>query len=134
MSAIPAGRIDREPLDYPTPGVFPSTAERESTLRGTLAAAGVETGTYDDRIVKWLAGWEWSTLAVVASWVQRAGQGGQQAQAEPEQAKPEQADRERLAEVLGDALEAYFAEVDPEDADTDDMAWTLVRALERAGR
>lgn len=42
-------------------------------------------------------------------------------------------DRERMAEVIGEALDAYFAEVDPQDADTDDMAWTVVRALDRAG-
>ncbi|MEU5660934.1 hypothetical protein ABZ802_35755 [Streptomyces sp. NPDC047737] len=43
-------------------------------------------------------------------------------------------DRDALADVLRDALDAYFTEVDPEDADTDDMAWTLVRAIERAGK
>jgi hypothetical protein len=43
-------------------------------------------------------------------------------------------DREQMAEVISEALDAYFSEVDPEDADTDDMAWTVVRALERAGR
>lgn len=69
---IPTGPIDREPLDYPTPGVFPSATEREGILRDTLHAAGVELGAYDKRIVDWLAGWEWSTLAVIASWVARA--------------------------------------------------------------
>ncbi|WP_086564291.1 hypothetical protein [Streptomyces africanus] len=127
MSAIPTGPLDREPIDYPN-GEFPSAAERESVLRDALSAAGVETGAYDDRIVKWLAGWEWSTLATIASWVQRAGQGGGQ------QSQPERAEQERTAEVLGEALEAYFQEVDPEEADTDDMAWTLVRALGRTDR
>jgi hypothetical protein len=44
------------------------------------------------------------------------------------------ADREQLADVLRDALDAYFQEVGPQDTDTDDLAWTLVTALKRAGR
>lgn len=39
-----------------------------------------------------------------------------------------------LADILRSTLDAYFEEVDPEEADTDDMAWTLVRAIERAAR
>jgi hypothetical protein len=136
MNAIPTGPIEREPR--PTPGEpLPSASEQEAALREVLATAGgVELGAYDERIIEWLGKWEWSTVATIASWVQRSGQGGQQAQvqAEPEQAKPKQAERERLAEVLGDALEAYFEEVDLEEADTEDMAWTLVRTLERASK
>ena len=41
-----------------------------------LTAAGVELGGYDHRIAWWLAGWEPQTVAVVASWVQRASQDG----------------------------------------------------------
>ncbi|MEU9148689.1 hypothetical protein [Streptomyces sp. NPDC048349] len=40
--------------------------------------------------------------------------------------------REAMADTIRDALDAYFAEVDPEDADTDDMAWTIVRYMERS--
>lgn len=130
MSAIPAGPIDREPLDYPTPGVYPDTARKAEILTDLFRTAGVELGKYDDRIAVWLAQTaDWSTFAVIASWVKRAAQGGQ-----PTPAKQEQAEQEQTAEILGNALEAYFAEVDPEEADTDDMAWTLVRALGRAGR
>ncbi|MET8536930.1 hypothetical protein ABZV67_35200 [Streptomyces sp. NPDC005065] len=39
----------------------------------TLADAGVELGSHDQRIAEWLAGWEWSTVATIASWVKRAG-------------------------------------------------------------
>ena len=71
--AIPSGPIDREPLDYPTPGVFPLAPEREAILRGVLAGAGVQLGVYDERIVVWLAQTsDWSTLAVITSWIQRA--------------------------------------------------------------
>lgn len=73
MNAIPTGPIDREPL--PTLGQpIPSASEQEAALREVLTAAGVETGAYDERIVEWLAKWEWSTLVTVASWVQRAAQ------------------------------------------------------------
>lgn len=74
-NAIPTGPIDREPLDYPTPGVFPSTTTRASILRATFREAGVDLGTYDERIAHWLADTaDWSTFAVITSWVQRAAQ------------------------------------------------------------
>lgn len=67
-SGIPAGPIDSEPLDY-----RPS-AEQEAILRATLAAAGVELGAYDERIVRWFADFaDWGTFAVVTSWIMRAG-------------------------------------------------------------
>ncbi|MFF7139584.1 hypothetical protein ACFZBZ_45800 [Streptomyces sp. NPDC008196] len=73
-SGIPTGPIDREPLDYPTAD-YPSATDREAILRETFRAAGVELGAYDDRIAVWLAQTaDWSTFAVIASWVQRAAQ------------------------------------------------------------
>lgn len=73
MTALPDGPIDREPLDYPTPGVFPLKAEREAILRDALHAAGVELGAYDERIVRWFAETsDWSTCAVITSWIVRA--------------------------------------------------------------
>jgi len=63
---IPTGPIDNEPRGF-RPG-----DEQEAILRDTLRAAGVELGEYDERIVKWLTGWEWSTVATIASWVERA--------------------------------------------------------------
>ena len=63
---VPTGPIHTEPLDY-----RPSR-EQEAILRDLLAAAGVELGAYDERIVAWLAGWDWATFAVIASWIQRA--------------------------------------------------------------
>jgi hypothetical protein len=65
--AIPTGPIDREPIG------FRPTAEMEAILRDTLTEAGVELGVYDERIVRWVAGWDWSTFAVITSWIQRAG-------------------------------------------------------------
>jgi hypothetical protein len=49
-----------------------SAAQNRQLLGRALEAAGVSTGRYDDRIIEWLAGWEDSTVAVVAGWVQRA--------------------------------------------------------------
>lgn len=73
MTAIPTGPIEREPYpDFNKP--LPSNAEQEAALREALTAAGVELGAYDDRIIRWLSGWEWQTIATIASWVQRAGQ------------------------------------------------------------
>lgn len=63
---IPAGPIDTEPIG------FRPSREQEAILRDLLAAAGVELGAYDERIARWLAGWEWGTVAVIASWIQRA--------------------------------------------------------------
>lgn len=41
-------------------------------LSSALAAAGVELGTYDYRIVAWLSQWEPEVVAVVAGWAGRA--------------------------------------------------------------
>ncbi|WP_329616468.1 hypothetical protein OG244_28480 [Streptomyces brevispora] len=70
---IPTGPIDSEP-----PG-FRSSSEQQAILRDTLHAAGVELGAYDCSIIDWLTvspGWEWGTVATIASWVQRAGGAG----------------------------------------------------------
>jgi hypothetical protein len=64
---IPAGPIESEPLG------FRPSREQEAILRDVLAAAGVELGAYDERIVRWLAEFaDWSTFAVITSWIQRA--------------------------------------------------------------
>jgi hypothetical protein len=51
-----------------------SSAEQEEILRAELAAAGVQLGAYDERIVRWLAGWDWPTVVVVTSLIRRAAQ------------------------------------------------------------
>jgi hypothetical protein len=72
---IPTGPIDREPLDYPPPGDYPSADRKADILRDTFSAAGVDLGAYDERIAQWLAQTaDWSTFTVITSWVQRAGQ------------------------------------------------------------
>jgi hypothetical protein len=64
---VPAGPLDQEPIGY-----RPSAAD----LRDTLAAADVTLGTYDERIVTWLADTAgWGVTATITSWIQRANQG-----------------------------------------------------------
>jgi len=71
-AGIPTTPIDREPLDYPN-GHYPTGTEKAAILRDTFRAAGVELGAYDERIAQWLAQTaDWSTFAVITSWVQRA--------------------------------------------------------------
>jgi hypothetical protein len=64
---LPSGPIDREPSDCRP------HAEQEAILRDVLAAAGVELGAYDERIVAWFAQFaDGGTFTVIASWIQRA--------------------------------------------------------------
>ncbi|MEU5736206.1 hypothetical protein ABZ797_46585 [Streptomyces antimycoticus] len=74
-SGIPTGPIDREPLDYPAPGGYPSSDRKAEIMTAVFAQAGIELGAYDERIAAWLTDTaDWSTFAVITSWVQRAGQ------------------------------------------------------------
>lgn len=64
---IPQGPVDRSPV-----GFMPA-ADQLALVHRVLAEAGVELGAYDERMAEWVAGWDWPTVAVIASWVQRAG-------------------------------------------------------------
>lgn len=55
------------------PRGFVPDPEQLQQLLAVLTDAGVELGTHDQRIAEWVAGWEWSTVATIASWVKRAG-------------------------------------------------------------
>ena len=48
------------------------TEANQRYLDHALARAGVPLGSYDHQIIRWLAGWEPSTVAVVAGWVTMA--------------------------------------------------------------
>jgi len=71
---IPAGPVDADPADaYHGDGEFKGAASQEVILRDTLLRAGVELGSHDERIVRWLSEVaDWSTFATVASWIERA--------------------------------------------------------------
>lgn len=59
----------------------PGTGQREcwKLLRDACEQAGVILGTYDARIVAWLAGWEPEACAVVAGLITRAHEAGKAA-------------------------------------------------------
>ena len=59
------------------PGVGKMAGPNQRMLLDALAAAGVYVGRYDIQIAEWLSGWEPQTVAVIAGWVQRAGQAAQ---------------------------------------------------------
>jgi hypothetical protein len=50
--------------------------------------SGIELGTYDRRIVEWLANWEPSTVAVICGLISRAHAAGQAQPGGPGQAQP----------------------------------------------
>ena len=54
------------------PGVGKMAPHDRQVLDDVIAAAGVELGAYDLRILGWLAGWEPATCAVVAGLITRA--------------------------------------------------------------
>ena len=58
--------IESEPLG------FLGTAGNEALLLDALAEAGVTLTPFERRRLTWLAGWEFGTAAVIASWVVRA--------------------------------------------------------------
>ncbi|MET7715271.1 hypothetical protein [Streptomyces sp. NPDC005407] len=70
---------ENEPISdgpiHSAPFGFVGAAGQRAALLAELEAAGVELGTYDLRIVEWLAGWDWPTVAVVASLIRRAAHG-----------------------------------------------------------
>jgi len=76
------GPLCAEPVDlyppfrqHPAPwGRFP---ERDERYRALLTALGdVELGSFDVRILHWLAGWEPSTVGTVCSLIHRARAAG----------------------------------------------------------
>lgn len=41
-------------------------------------------------------------------------------------------DDEKTVAVLVETIDRFFEEVDPDDFESEDLAWTLVRAMKRA--
>jgi hypothetical protein len=63
---LPTGPVSEAPS-----GFMPDEGQA-ILIRNALVQAGVELGEYDERMVKWLAGWDWSTVATIGSWIGRA--------------------------------------------------------------
>lgn len=61
------------------PGVGRMAPHNRRMLDQACAAAGVELGAFDRRVLAWLAGWEPDTCAVVAGLVTRAYAAGRAA-------------------------------------------------------
>ncbi len=70
---LPAVRAVYDAFDR-DPGVGKTAPHNLRLLLDALAEAGVYVGAYDIQIAQWVAGWEPQTVAVIAGWVQRAGQ------------------------------------------------------------
>lgn len=68
---LPTGPISAAPYRH-ADGTFPDPANREAILRDVLHRAGVELGTYDERILAWLANLDWPTFATITSWIERS--------------------------------------------------------------
>jgi hypothetical protein len=81
MSAVPY-ETERQAADAARhiydmePGTGAWTAAEHRLLCQALSDAGVELGAYDHRILLWLAGWEPSTVAVIAGLISRAHAAG----------------------------------------------------------
>lgn len=68
--SIPRGPIHSAPWGSIRTGLLePSQPVFEKVLRDALA--GVELGAYDERMVRWLSGWDVPTAAVFASLLYR---------------------------------------------------------------
>ncbi|MDX2828495.1 hypothetical protein PV416_47495 [Streptomyces ipomoeae] len=63
--------ISNGPLNVAPLGYAPN-AEQRAALFAELDNAGVELGAYDRRIVDWIAGWDYPTVATIASLIRRA--------------------------------------------------------------
>jgi hypothetical protein len=61
--------VPEGPITVPPSGYLPE-AEQLAVLLDALA--GVELGAWDESILEWLAGWDWPTVATVASLIKRA--------------------------------------------------------------
>ena len=57
------------------PGTGKLAPHNQQMLLSACEAAGIELGTYNRRMLGWLAGWESATCAVIASLITRAAGG-----------------------------------------------------------
>lgn len=62
-------RVPNGPVEVAPPGFVPAV-EQERILAELLS--GVELGDWDQRMVRWLAGWDAATVLTIASWIVRA--------------------------------------------------------------
>lgn len=63
--------ISDGPVETAPRGVL-DTKVQGADLLADLKAAGIELGAYDRRIIDWLAGWDYPTVATIASLIRCA--------------------------------------------------------------
>jgi hypothetical protein len=71
----PAAKAARGAFDQ-GPGPGKARCPNRDMLMGAVTAAGVELGTYDQRILDWLAGYEPQMCAVISGLITRAASAG----------------------------------------------------------
>lgn len=78
----PQARADapRVPRSRVRPGAH--IRPNRARLHDVAAYAGVQLGAYDERIIDWIAGWESTTVQVIADLIRRAHVAGQQLHAQ----------------------------------------------------
>ncbi|GAQ58740.1 MazG-like family protein [Streptomyces acidiscabies] len=104
------------PLNHAPVGFLSESLQRMMLL-AELANADVELGTYDHRIVGWLAGWDYPTTATVMSLIRRAAR-----PAEPAMCLP------------WDQVRAITARLDGHNGDSEhETAMRLLKLTEEAG-
>ena len=81
--AFEDARVLREAVAAVDPGgdmtqkvIAARSKARVQYLRGVLEVRGVELGSYDKRIVEWVASWDVETIQAVAGWIERAHAAG----------------------------------------------------------
>lgn len=115
--------VPTSPVETAPRGFVPDAQQLEE-LHDVLGRAGVQLGAYDRRITEWLSGWEWSTVATITGWVQRAA-------TTPVTPPADDAAEERTTDAIREVLESYLDQVDPEDVDTDVLAENIAMRLAR---
>jgi len=65
MALIPANPLETDPIGK---RAIPHE-EWGHVLIELLIERGVKIGQHDDRIISWLAGWDWSTVGTILSWL-----------------------------------------------------------------
>lgn len=118
IDPVPTGPVETAPRG------FVHDAQQLEELHTVLERAGVQLGAYDRRITEWLSGWEWSTVATITGWVQRAA-------TTPVAPPADDAAEERTTDAIREVLESYLDQVDPEDVDTDVLAENIAMHLAR---
>nr|WP_012901758.1 hypothetical protein [Streptomyces sp. Y27]AEB91041.1 hypothetical protein pWTY27_13 [Streptomyces sp. Y27] len=115
IDPVPTGPVETAPRG------FVDDPQQLKELHDVLDRAGIQLGAHDRRITEWVSGWEWSTVATITSWVQRAST--------TPTPPADYAAEAQTTDTIRDVLESYLDQVDPEDVDTDALAEQIAHRL-----